>query len=572
MDETSQSNQYITAIPIVSGLTTIALGLVLLFFKGKSNKDSIDAPAVSVPEEEVEELDKSVSRVICIIKFLDSSFHSTFTWGIIQKYPGGYLSIFYGSQTGTAESFARDLEREGEDKGFKVNVVDLEDVEEDVVGNILSSDKRDEEGRNRALFLMATYGEGEPTDNAASFVNFLKMKAGLKNNDSIGEEKKEEADSDQTDPLCFKGLHYAVFGLGNTQYEHYNAMGKTVDEGLGNTGAQRLLSIGLGDDDKDLDGDFESWKDEKLWPTIEKLFIPKDAGVSQAKKEELPKCHYRVEFVTSAAEEKSLAEEDVPLSSKAYFNSISCPINVKKELRNESDDGSTMHIEFDLSNASDALSYQTADNLGILPVNHDDVVKGVAEALGYDLTAVFKLKPSKGYEAKFSQLFPNPCTIQEFLASFCDLSGSPRRSDLKLLAPYAKGTLCKKALLRMASKEGKQEYREKIVDCKLGYADIISKLCPTIEMPLEHFISVCPRLSPRYYTISSSSTVHPNNIHVTVSVLEEKRKDGSSFKGVCSNFLASMIADGTARIFVKDSSFRLPSDVSIEDLGINSKL
>ena len=455
------------------------------------------------------------------------------------------------------------MERDGEEKGFKVNVVDLEDLEEDVMGNILSRGKQDEEGRNRALFLMATYGEGEPTDNAASFIDFLRLKAGMKSNDAIGEEKKEENDCDEVDPFCFKGLHYAVFGLGNTQYEHFNAMGKTVNEGLGKTGAQRLLPIGLGDDDKDLDGDFESWKDEKLWPTLEKLFIPKDAGVSQSKKDELPKCQYKVDFVTSVTEEKYPAQ-DVPLSSKAYFNSISCPVNVKRELRNESDDGSTMHIEFDLSNASEPLNYQTADNLGILPVNDDVVVKGVAEALGYDLSAVIQLKPSPGYESKFLQLFPNPCTIHEFLAKYCDLSGSPRRSDLKLLAPYAKGALCKKALLRMASKEGKQEYKEKIVNCKLGYADIISKLCPTIEMPLEHFISICPRLSPRYYTISSSSSVHPKSIHVTVSVIEEKRKDGSSFKGVCSNFLADMITNGTARIFVKDSSFRLPRDVSLE--------
>ena len=409
---------------------------------------------------------------------------------------------------------------------------------------------------------MATYGEGEPTDNAATFVNFLKMKAGMKTNDAIGEEKKEDGDLDDTDALCFKGLHYSVFGLGNTQYEHYNAMGKTVDTGLEKTGAQRILTIGLGDDDNDLDGDFESWKDEKLWPTVEKLFLPKGIEVSQTTNEKLPKCHYSVEFLSSLEEEKSCEEEDVPLSSKAYFHSIPCPVSLKKELRDESDGGSTMHIEFDLSNASSEISYETADNLGILPVNDDAIVKEVAEALGYDLGAIFKLKASPGSEGNFSPLFPNPCTVEELLAKFCDLSGPPRRSDLKVLAAYAKGSLCKTALLRMSSKEGKQEYKDKIIDSKLGYADIISKLCPSIEMPLEHFISVCPRLSPRYYTISSSSSVHPSKIHVTVSVLEEKRKDGSFFKGVCSNYLSNMISSGKARIFVKESSFRLPSDVS----------
>jgi NADPH-ferrihemoprotein reductase len=67
----------------------------------------------------------------------------------------------------------------------------------------------------------------------------------------------------------------------------------------------------------------------------------------------------------------------------------------------------------------------------------------------------------------------------------------------------------RKALLRMAAKEGKAEYKDKIVECHVGIHDIVTKLCPSIACPLEHFLMVCPKMQPRYYTISSSSTVHP---------------------------------------------------------------
>ena len=55
-------------------------------------------------------------------------------------------------------------------------------------------------------------------------------------------------------------------------------------------------------------------------------------------------------------------------------------------------------------------------------------------------------------------------------------------------------------------------------------ADIVTRLCRDIEMPLEHFVEVCPRLLPRYYTISSSSKVFPRSVHATVSVLEEEKE------------------------------------------------
>ena len=58
------------------------------------------------------------------------------------------------------------------------------------------------------IFLMATYGEGEPTDNAASFAKWM----------------KEETDTfkQNADHAPLAGLRFTVFGLGNKQYEHYN--------------------------------------------------------------------------------------------------------------------------------------------------------------------------------------------------------------------------------------------------------------------------------------------------------------------------------------------------------------
>ena len=46
-----------------------------------------------------------------------------------------------------------------------------------------------------------------------------------------------------------QGVNYAVFGLGNKQYEHFNSVGKKVFKSLGAMGAAPLIRRGDGDDD-----------------------------------------------------------------------------------------------------------------------------------------------------------------------------------------------------------------------------------------------------------------------------------------------------------------------------------
>jgi len=83
--------------------------------------------------------------------------------------------VFYGSQTGTAEDYASRISKEGHSRfGLKTMVADLEEYDFDNL-DTFPEDKL-------AVFVLATYGEGEPTDNAVEFYEFLapKMSASLR--------------------------------------------------------------------------------------------------------------------------------------------------------------------------------------------------------------------------------------------------------------------------------------------------------------------------------------------------------------------------------------------------------
>jgi NADPH-ferrihemoprotein reductase len=54
-------------------------------------------------------------------------------------------------------------------------------------------------------------------------------------------------------------VHYGVFGLGNKQYEHFNAVGKKMQANMEALGATPVCRRGDGDDDDSIDDDFEKW-------------------------------------------------------------------------------------------------------------------------------------------------------------------------------------------------------------------------------------------------------------------------------------------------------------------------
>ena len=101
---------------------------------------------------------------------------------------------------------------------------------------------------------MATYGEGEPTDNAVQLMQNL-------SDESFEFSKGEHR---------VGGLKYVIFGLGNKTYEHYNVISKQVDEHLTKMGAIRIGQRGEGDDDKSMEEDYLEWKDG-MWDAFARV-------------------------------------------------------------------------------------------------------------------------------------------------------------------------------------------------------------------------------------------------------------------------------------------------------------
>ncbi|XP_042343251.1 S-adenosyl-L-methionine-dependent tRNA 4-demethylwyosine synthase TYW1 [Plectropomus leopardus] len=155
------------------------------------------------------------------------------------------VKIFYGSQTGTAKGFANTLSEEVKSLGIPAEVIDMKDYDPD--------DQLADECTNKSVcvFLVATYTDGQPTENAEWFCKWL-----------------EEASTDfRYGKTYLRGLRYAVFGLGNSVYVgHYNTVGKNVDKWLWMLSGMRIMTRGEGDcnvvksRNGSIQADFLAWK------------------------------------------------------------------------------------------------------------------------------------------------------------------------------------------------------------------------------------------------------------------------------------------------------------------------
>ena len=78
--------------------------------------------------------------------------------------------MFYGSQTGTAEDLATRLAKETS-ANYDLSTL-VCDIEEYDMEELSSWPVQDSERNYLVGFFMATYGEGEPTDNSADFYSW----------------------------------------------------------------------------------------------------------------------------------------------------------------------------------------------------------------------------------------------------------------------------------------------------------------------------------------------------------------------------------------------------------------
>jgi cytochrome P450/NADPH-cytochrome P450 reductase len=226
------------------------------------------------------------------------------------------MSILFGSNSGSCESFAETLASEAPLHGFNATVATL-----DSAVSSLPNDRP-------VIIITASY-EGKPCENAKQFVAYLGSKPKL-------------------------NITYAVFGAGHHDWvTTYQKIPIYIDEMLAQAGGTRIIERGAGDAAGDFFGAFEAWK-ENLFQTLNKT-----TGIKTIIGEE----KLTIEIVNSTRNLGQITDVGIIRENKILVKAN----NINPMIR---------HIEIELPKGQ---TYRSGDYLAILPTNPIQVVHRVLQ-------------------------------------------------------------------------------------------------------------------------------------------------------------------------------------------------
>lgn len=309
-----------------------------------------------------------------------------------------------------------------------------------------------------------------------------------------------------------ENVKYSILALGDTSYDLFCQAGKDWDERLSALGAQRLF------DRVDCDVDFEA---------------PAEQWLSEV-----------IPLMAEGAATVAVLDTEQNLAAKPAYNRknpFPAKLLVNRLLTSENSSKETRHYE--ISIAGSGLSYEAGDAMCVVPTNCPQLVADIVKALGCTGT---EDEPVNG----------ELMTLSEALRTHFEIK-TPSKEFVEEIAKRS-GDQELNGILQAGDKEKLSDY--------LWGRDTLDLLLqfPAVEFSAAEFLSLLKPLQHRAYSISSSSKLTPETVHLTVASVRYDAH-GRHHKGVCSTFLADLVDDSSnvKIFFTPNNNFRVPSDDSL---------
>ncbi|MDA3629940.1 cytochrome P450 [Saccharopolyspora sp. WRP15-2] len=414
---------------------------------------------------------------------------------------GTGMLLLHGSNYGTCQDFAAQLAEAAAEIGCDTAVAPL-----DAHTGALPTD--------RLVVITAASYNGQPTDDAAEFVQWLET----------------------AEPGAADGVTYAVLGVGDRNWSAtYQRIPTLIDDRLAALGGTRLLERAEADAAGDLTGAVKAFTAALCGKVLEEHGDPATIGAGPAP---AGPAHVVTE-VTGGPLDALAARHGMTPMMVTETSSLTSP-------------GYSRAKQFVRLALPEGANYRTADHLTVLPANDPALVERAARILRIDLDTVLTIVPSGPRGIAVDR----PVTARELLTRHVELQDRPTSEQLTVLAELNPCPPEQQALRALAEDADHRSLLDVVED--------YPALGEVLTWPV--LLDLLPPIRPRHYSVSSSPANDPSHVDLMVSLLEAPARSGrGTYRGTGSGYLNTVRAGDTvlARIQPCRAAFRIDHDTPV---------
>nr|WP_246172650.1 assimilatory sulfite reductase (NADPH) flavoprotein subunit [Marinicella rhabdoformis] len=314
-----------------------------------------------------------------------------------------------------------------------------------------------------------------------------------------------------------KHLHYSLLALGDSSYELFCHTGKEIDERLSSLGAQSISP--RIDCDVDFNEDASRWHQDLL-PKV------KDTLSSN---------------ITALPTASTLNQSPNLVSSYNRNKPYVAEVLQTQKITADDSDKYVYHIELAID--ENAINYQAGDSVGIIAHNDEHLVDGIIELL-------------VATEAEQVQVKDKNISLKEALTKQLEIT-----QISKPFIQFAATHLKDEGLQAIGSDH--EKFTRFVADKQL--IDLIQIHPELAQLPAQELVDQLRGLTPRLYSIASSGTAFPDEIHLTVGL-----DHSANHNGLASGLLCDRLEEGDeVSIYIdQNKHFKLPTNNSTDIIMI----
>uniref|UniRef100_A0A3P8YK34 Nitric oxide synthase n=1 Tax=Esox lucius TaxID=8010 RepID=A0A3P8YK34_ESOLU len=441
-------------------------------------------------------------------------------------------TVIYATETGKSQTLAQRL-NSMLNSAFNSRLLCMEDY-----------NLSDMEQESLLVVVTSTFGNGDSPQNGESFRKQLFSLCYLRNK-----------------------IRYCVFGLGSRMYPQFCAFAHAVDDKLEKLGAKRLTPTGEGDELHGQEEAFSVWALNVLKSAYKEFNFQGHVSL------QLPEAERLNEVKDSMTYRMALerCSQDHIRALSAVHSKTVFPMKLKRRqnLQSHCSSLSTILVELEKEKSEDVLEFAPGDHVAVFPGNLPELVDGILKFLPHppQISQCLRLEYCSDSflegEKNWQIVKHTPERhLSQALTYFLDVTTPPSQNLLHKLSQLTKQEEHCQRLLTLA--KNSQEYTKWKTFCVPNFLEVLEEF-PSLEPSSEFLLSQLPVLKPRLYSISSSPQLHPNELHLTVTVLNYHTQEGQGplHHGVCSTWLNTINEGDLVPCFINSSNgFHLPAEPS----------